>query len=135
MRTRKLKGNGNGFFADTEGGRMIEQLIGEAIGFEDAKGNDLSEKAKIQEKKTELLKKYAEKPVTAFWQYDGFNQPLGHDHEIYRVDTFELMRGTDVRVLVPKETEVPRAAQVAMLRKIADWLEREEPADLGDTPF
>lgn len=62
-----------------------------------------------QPKKSDLLAKYFSKPVTQFRQYDFFTDELecacGEEHDTeggtaYATDTFELMRGATVRLLI-----------------------------------
>lgn len=64
---------------------------------------------KNSENKAELLAKYLNKPVTKFRQFDFFANETecacgeGHDTSggtAYASDTFELMRGADVRLLI-----------------------------------
>ena len=93
--------------------------------------------AEHQKKKHELLEKYADKDVTSFLQYDGF-QNLHGSSDIFSIETLELMTGTDVRVLIPSETQVPKAKVAAILKKIADWHENrhDEEHPIGtDLPF
>jgi hypothetical protein len=91
-----------------------------------------SHEAADRSRKADLLAKYAEKPVTAFSQFDGFivshegddvMRPDGDGHCIMCGDTEELMHGADVRVLVKPDTLVKDAS--AMLRKIADIIDRD----------
>jgi hypothetical protein len=83
-------------------------------------------------KKDELLAHYAKRKPKAFHQFDGFCgekyfddviHPDADGHALMCGVTWELMCGASVRVLIPVgETSATDAA--AMLRKIADWVER-----------
>lgn len=82
--------------------------------------------------KDQLLTKYRDREPKLFVQYDGFNPPThvcGDDgidsdgHEIWGGLTYELMHGAQVRVLV--EPMAANGDVVVLLRKIADWIERD----------
>jgi hypothetical protein len=88
----------------------------------------------------EMLAHYAEREPCAFLQYDGFDAPTGMfddnwgpdvgGHEVIVGITYELMSGmATVRVLIPPESDADVAA--ALLRKIADRVERHGVADLA----
>lgn len=79
-----------------------------------------------RETKKELLAKYQHKPVTKFWQYDGFlvgenwdenTRPDADGDCILCGDTHELMSGgADIRVLIPPRVSTEDA--VRLLGKI-----------------
>ncbi len=85
-----------------------------------------------QPKRSELIAKYTDKPVTRYTQYDGFidakEDSVVHPDEdgdaLFASTTYELM-GFDfgVRVLIPDGIEPAAAAR--SLAKIADWVERD----------
>lgn len=83
-------------------------------------------------KRSELLAKYADKPVTHYYQFDGFihAQPDGvvrpdEDGDAnFAVETYELMAyDWGVRVLIPDGISPQDAAR--SLTKLADWVERD----------
>jgi hypothetical protein len=84
-------------------------------------------------RKEELLFKYSKREPRAFHQYDGFDIPVGHGdsimqpdilgHCIFCIDTFELMNGADVRVLI--RPEVAKETALILLLKIAAWLNND----------
>jgi hypothetical protein len=86
----------------------------------------------VDDTKRYLLTHYAHKPVTAFRQLDGsfFGEPLGDD--IVQPDedgdycttgnTFELMHGADVRILIRHGTSYKDALR--LLNKLYVWLSR-----------
>ncbi len=82
-----------------------------------------------------LLKKYAERDAKDFVQYDVFH-PEEPD-SLFGLWTVELMRGTPCRVLIDPETVGADAA--AMLRRVADWIDRdgliEKPDPNEELPF
>ncbi len=82
--------------------------------------------------KGELLEHYAGKPVTAFYQYDGF-VIAGRSDDIMRPDrdgdclmgsaTYELMSGGPaVRILVTQGTS--RKDAVRLLKKLRRWIKQ-----------
>ncbi len=82
-------------------------------------------------KRSELIAKYTDKPVTRYTQFDGFidakEDCVMHPDEdgdvLMAGVTYELMRFDDgVRVLIPDGIEPAAAAR--SLAKIADWVER-----------
>lgn len=90
-----------------------------------------AEKVEDDNKKTSLLKKYIDRPVTKFRQYDCFID--SHTDDMFRPDadgdclfsgdTDELMHGSSVRVLIrPEET---RGNVVRALLKIAQWVNED----------
>ena len=109
-------------------------------------------------KRSELLAKYVDKPVTRYTQFDGFidaeADSFVHPDEdgdaLFSGTTYELM-GFDygVRVLIPDNISAVAAARA--LTKIAEWVEedlenqrrerdpenqrRRERDEPGDIPF
>jgi hypothetical protein len=99
--------------------------------------------------KQKLLDKYANREPTPFEQFDGFYvndggddimRPDDEDHCLFSSDTWELMHGADVRVLVSRDT--PREQVGPLIRKLAAWIANEysKPAsddwkELKDMPF
>ncbi len=85
--------------------------------------------------KAELLEKYRQREPQQFYQLDGWlagDDVMGCDrdgHAITGCQTSELMRGSDVRVLVKRG--VRTASAVTLLRKILAWVERD---GLGPPP-
>jgi hypothetical protein len=80
--------------------------------------------------KDDLLRHYADRNPKAFRQFDGWldaDEIMGRDPETSRAlnasTTLELMRGADVRVLIPLSTT--RAEAVTLLREIAAWIARD----------
>lgn len=62
----------------------------------------------------DLLKKYGERTPTAFYQLDGFTaagMPYDKD-DIYAGETYELMNGANVRVLVRADTTHEQATKL-----------------------
>lgn len=110
-----------------------------------------------QPKRSELIAKYTDRPVTRYQQFDGWvDCPAGDSHVRPDEDgdaftggtTYELMRfNAGVRVLVPDGIAPRDAARV--LSKIADLVERDldaerrrrdeanrgGPPGVGDMPF
>ena len=90
-----------------------------------------------------LLKHYAERKPTKFYQLDGFCDVDGDGGDIPPVDeegdcitggkTHELMRGADVRVLVKAGTN-PKAA-VRLMKKLSSWLECQTERLLSDSTY
>jgi hypothetical protein len=81
---------------------------------------------KTQRTKAELLAHYATREPKHFYQFDNWLEKH-HDDAIEGPmsvvgGTWELMRGSDVRVLIPDGVTSTEA--VAMLRQIIDWIER-----------
>ncbi len=73
--------------------------------------------------KVRLLAHYAEREPKEFIQYDAFS-PEGYGYDsLFGGYTVELMRGTPCRVLIDPTTS--SADAVAMLRRVADWIERD----------
>jgi hypothetical protein len=87
-----------------------------------------------------LLEHYIECDPQAFIQYDGFNPPTmpvepenadADGDEIWATTTNELHKsGVTVRVFV--QPGAPSDAAARMLRKIADWIEREPDLLAGE---
>ncbi len=87
----------------------------------------------------ECLARYAAKRPKHFLQLDCFHMEDDGD-DVMRPDTdgdamfaghtTELMNGADVRVLIPEGADVVSALR--MLRKLADWLERDGEAIRAD---
>ena len=83
--------------------------------------------------KGQLLAHYAERPVTRFQQYDGWKldgwddviRPDEFGRGIMSTPTYELMRGSDVRVLVKPTCK--REDVIALLNKIVQWIEVAPP--------
>jgi hypothetical protein len=103
-----------------------------------------------QPKTSDLVAKYADKPVTRYDQFDGFlnakEDSVMHPDEDGDVllggETHELMSfDSGVRVLIPDGVEPEDAARA--LTKIADWVERDldftrkrrAEDTRGDVPF
>lgn len=90
-----------------------------------------------QRKRNALLAHYATKIPTAFYQYDGFiegDYAVGKDDDGHGVTvsrTIELMGGSDVRVLIPCTGHGDPTVLATLLRKIADWVERDQLNNLG----
>jgi len=81
-------------------------------------------------KKDKLLKKYADKPIRAFIQYDGFAM-VESDDVINDEDkitggglTYDLMSGSDVRVLI--EPHIPTKDVLRLLRGIVTEIQGEQ---------
>lgn len=83
-------------------------------------------------KRSELIAKYTDKPVTRYTQFDGFidakedsvMHPDEDGDQVMAGTTYELMRFDDgVRVLIPDGIEPAAAAR--SLAKIADFVERD----------
>ena len=94
----------------------------------------------MDEIKRDLIRDYGEREPKHFRQIDGFHMPGGGDsvmrpdddgHCIMGGDTWELMRGASVRVLVPSGENTPPADVAGMLRKIADWIEQDPKSTMG----
>jgi hypothetical protein len=101
-----------------------------------------------QPKRSELIAKYTDKPVTRYQQFDGFInaeedsliQPDQDSDAIMGGTTYELMRfDFGVRVLIPDNIEAADAARA--LTKIADVVDqyldmyrRRRDEDNRDTP-
>ncbi len=89
------------------------------------------------ETKQVLLAKYESREPREFIQVDGWHSGKSHrhwtgynwistdddGHSKVRSHTVELMHGAHVRVLIQPDTSATETA--ALLRKIADWIERE----------
>lgn len=80
--------------------------------------------------KAEILAHYRERAPRRFFQFDAFadgDEIMGRDEDGQSVtggDTFELMHGADVRVLIPANGTQPAPELSKMLRKVADWIDR-----------
>jgi hypothetical protein len=101
--------------------------------------------------KAKLLAHYTDKDPRAFHQFDGWRHGdavVGCDengHGATAGKTWELMQGSNVRVLIPLDT--PAADAVILLRKITSWIEcgalreieemslDDREMSLDDTPF
>ncbi len=89
------------------------------------------------ETKQALLAEYESREPREFIQVDGWHRGNSHrhwtgnqwistdddGHSMVRSHTVELMHGAHVRVLIQPDTSATETA--ALLRKIADWIERE----------
>ena len=83
------------------------------------------------DRKAALLSKYAKRVPKEFVQYDGWldaygdsvMHPDGDGDAMMSLHTFELMYGTDCRVLIPVGAD--GLATARLLRKIAAWIELE----------
>jgi hypothetical protein len=83
--------------------------------------------------KDELLDKYSRySEPKAFIQFDGFDWPEDSmsDPEtglaLFHGETYELMRGAHVRILIDPSAD--RDIVRSILRKLADWIERDDDA-------
>jgi hypothetical protein len=86
----------------------------------------------VDDTKRYLLEKYASKPVTAFRQLNGTFVGCEYGDDIVRPDkagdwcttgnTFELMHGADVRILIRHGTSYKDALR--LLNKLYVWLSR-----------
>jgi hypothetical protein len=80
--------------------------------------------------KQELLDHYARREPQAFMQLDGFDCPGDSfsDPEtglaLSGTETWELMRGADVRILVKAEAD--REKVLRILREMVDWVEKSK---------
>ena len=80
--------------------------------------------------KMELLKHYAQYEPKAFIQFDGFDWPddcLSNSQTglaTFRMETWELMNGSDVRILINPRTDREKALQI--LHELTAWIERDE---------
>jgi hypothetical protein len=81
-------------------------------------------------RKARLLQQYATRRPKLFLQFDGFHRPGGGDsvthpddegHCFTYCDTWDLMHGADVRVMIPVGTS--QATALALLRKIVATVE------------
>ena len=72
--------------------------------------------------KKELLTHYAEREPKRFLQFDGFDTPGGclTDDTLYRTETYELMHGSAVRILIDPEAD--RASVYRILARLASWI-------------
>lgn len=81
--------------------------------------------------KKEKLKHYAGKELNSFIQFDGWYFEDKQGDSNFKPDsdgdclsgreTFELMNGADVRILIPENT--PRDIAIRLIGKIARWIE------------
>ncbi len=102
----------------------------------------------MEKTKTDLLKKYEQKKPNLFIQYDVFDcsnnlgaQQYLEEIEGKRLDidkhlletglTYELMRGSDVRVLINPETS--KETVLMLLDKIKDRIKENEDWQIGAT--
>jgi hypothetical protein len=83
-------------------------------------------------KRSELIAKYADRPVNHYYQFDGFvhaphDDILRPDEDgdaLFAGETYELMAyNFGVRVLIPDSISPRDAART--LTKVADWVERD----------
>ena len=83
-------------------------------------------------KRSELIAKYTDKPVTRYYQFDGFVhapadaivRPDEDGDANFAGETYELMAyDFGVRVLIPDGISPQDAAR--SLTKLADWIERD----------
>jgi hypothetical protein len=91
----------------------------------------------LKQAKQAMLLKYSDREPKAFHQYDGFDlgesggdyvmQPDVLGHCLMYRQNFELMRGAEVRVLIPPE--VAKETALILLLKIAACLGREGGTD------
>ena len=91
--------------------------------------------------KGELLAKYCERAPTAFLQFDGFFPGIGNydpivtpDSEgdcLFGGDTWELMHGADVRVLI--KHPLGRTDALRILSKITAWVNRMTDGQWGES--
>jgi hypothetical protein len=87
--------------------------------------------------KEELLGRYSRRDPRPFVQFDAFDDVQGdtemptdeNGYSLSAIETFELMRGSTVRVLIKPGT-TPETA-LALLDKIKEWIETN-PSTLVD---
>lgn len=83
------------------------------------------------QRKAEKLAHYQARDPRDFIQYDGFDQGDcvtgmdGNGQGVMSVSTTELMHGTDVRVLIPRDGNVSGDRIVMLLKRITEWIESD----------
>ena len=78
-------------------------------------------------KKKEMLAKYKERKPKRFVQYDGFAgvglgdpSPDANGDGLWSTETYELMHGSTVRILI--DPEASKETVLRLLCKIRDWI-------------